>query len=397
MRAFANVDCNKASTTKSFYDCVLQIDPSYQSSVLTKRSAKASRDAITKWPNPKLEAKSISGENAGENVGGTEIGISLSVSDLLIKRPALARSGKAEEKAVMVDGEESEFKAKTQIIRDLYRYRQVSDELGLVDEALATFKKIEKQFKSRSARGPEQEITLNLVELAQGDYQLRKNHLTVELSEIKVKYKGVFGPNFLFKNEWLPKLKQNWPTINDSIISKNTFELRRLEADKEKHEAQKNIASVEAWPNIEAGPVFERATEGPTQYNSVGFAVSVDLPIFNWNGGARAVSRANYERAKLNYEYGLRRVESDHELLIQKYTTAVESLKLSASNESLNKKHNKIDQFFRQGLTSGSTVIEAHRQINEFIESQHEHELVALDSLMYIYQLSGLDPSEVLK
>ena len=64
MRAFANVDCNRASTTKSFYDCVLQIDPSYQSSVLTKGSAKASRDAITKWPNPKLEVKSISGENA---------------------------------------------------------------------------------------------------------------------------------------------------------------------------------------------------------------------------------------------------------------------------------------------------------------------------------------------
>jgi outer membrane protein TolC len=396
-QSFASVDCSNSKSVKDFYECALKADPAYKSSNLTKSIARASRDALTKWPNPKLEVKSISGENAGENVGGTEVGISLSISDILVKRPALARSGRAEEKIVMIDGEENEFKAKTQLIRELFRYRQATDELELVDEALTAFKKIEQQFKSRSARGPEQEITLNLVELAQGDYQLRKNHLSVELSEIQVKFKGIFGPKFSFKNEWLPKLKQDWPTIDDSIISKNTFELRKLEAERDKHEAEQSLASAEAWPTIEAGPIFERNTEGPAQYNSVGFNVSVDLPLFNLNGGARAVSRANYERAKLNHDYGIKRAELDHDLLIRKYTTAVDSLKQSPSGESLNKKHRKIDYHFRQGLTSGSTVIEAHRQIGEFVESQHEHELVALESLMYIYQLSGLEPSEVLK
>lgn len=397
LQAFADESCKAGTTTKSFYECALQNDPAFRSSVLTKNSAKAARDAITKWPNPKLEAKSVSGENAGEKVGGTEVSLSLSISDLLIKRAALSRSGRSEEKLILVEGEESEFKSKTQLIKDLYRYRQIRDELELVNEAIGAFKKIEQQFKSRSARGPEQEITLSLVELAQGDYQLQKNHLAVEINEILVKYKSIFGANFAFKNEWLPQLRQTWPVINPSLISKLTFELRRVEAEKEKHEAEQSLASAEAWPNIEAGPVVERNTEGPTQFTSTGFNVSIDVPIFNWNGGARALSRANYERAKMNYEYALRRADLDRELLIQKYTSAVESLKESTSDASLKKKHAQIDRLFRQGLTSGTTVIEAHRQISEFTESQHEHELVALDSLMYIYQLSGSDPSEVLK
>lgn len=397
LSAYASVDCGKLSTTKSFYECALQSDPSFQASLLTKKSASASRDAISKWPNPKLEAKSISGENAGESIGSTELSLSLSISDLLVKRPALSRSGRSEEKLLTVEGEENEFKSKTQLIRDLFRYRQAQDELELVNEAISAFKKIEKQFRSRSARGPEQEITLSLVELAQGDYHLRKNHLSVELNEILVKFKGIFGSNFSFKNEWLPQLRQTWPAINQSLISKYTFELRKYEAEKEKHEAERDLASAEAWPNIEAGPVVERSTEGPTQFTSTGFSVSVDVPIFNWNGGARALSKANYEKAKLNYEYALRKADLERELLIHKFTSAVDSLKESTNSDSLHRKHAHIDRLFSQGLTSGATVIEAHRQIGEFTESQHEHELVALDSLMYIYQLSQIDPSEVLK
>ena len=396
-QVFANADCSSSANIKSFYECVLQYEPGYKEANLIQSAAKASRDVISKWPNPQVEVTSISGENAGEKVGGTEVSVSLSVSDLLIKRPALSKSGRIEEKLLTVESEEAAFKAKSQIIKDLYRYRQITDELELVDEALSTFKKIEQQFKSRSARGPEQEITLNLVELAQGEYELQKNHLTVELSEILSKYKGIFGSQFSFKSQWLPQARQNWPAVSNSSGLQATFEFRKLEAEKEKHEAEKSLANAESWPNIEAGPVFERTTEGPTQYNSVGISLTVDVPILNWNSGARRLANINLERANLNYEHALRRMNSDRDLLIAKYITAVESLNRSTSSDALKKKHNYIDKLFRQGLTSGATVIEAHRQISGFTESQHEHEIVALDSLMYIYQLSGKDPSEVIK
>lgn len=393
---FANT-CNSIQSTRELYECTLESSPDFKSAILTKESASASRDKTTQWPNPELSVKSVTGENAGEKVGGTEINLTMSLTDLLVKRPALSKTGKSEEKVINIEAQEQEFNAKASILRDLYRYRQLLNEVDLVDEAIGAFEKIEQQFRSRRARGPEQDITFNLVELAQGDYQLRKNHLAVEKAEIEAKFKGIFGPSFELKKELLPQLRKSWPELNLASISKNTLELRRLEAEKERSEAEKSLANAESWPKISAGPTAERSTEGPNQFNSYGFNLTVDIPIFSLNGGARKFAEKNMAKARLQYAYALKKADLERELLILKYKSAVESLKKSTNAESLKKKHAQIDSYFRQGLTTGSTVIEAHRQISEFTESQHEHEMVALESLMYLNLLSDKDPSEVLK
>lgn len=390
-------DCNLVTTTKALYECILESHPEYKSSELTRQSAEASRAKTTQLPNPELAVKSVAGQNAGEKVGGTELSLSISITDLLVKRYALSKSGRAEEKAINIEADEQAFKAKSTIVRDLYRFRQLLNELELVDEAILTFGKIEQQFRSRKSRGPEQDITLNLVELAQGDYQLRKNHLVIEKAEIEAKFKGIFGSQYQIKKELLPKLKQSWSEISLAQVSKNTLELRKLEAEKDKLESEKSLANAESWPKISAGPVIERTSDGPNQFNSYGFNLTVDIPIFSLNGGSRELASKNLLKAQLQYEYALKKADLERELLVQKYNSAVESLKKSTTAESLKKKHAQIDGYFRQGLTSGSTVIEAHRQIAEFTESQHEHEMVALESLMYLNLLSGKDPSEVLK
>ncbi len=391
------VACKSVRDSMSLYNCLLQNHPSVKAAQLSKEAARASRDMLTQFPNPEVSVKSIKGENAGENVGSTEIGVSIDLTELLVKRYALSSAGRSEEKLQTVIAEEEIFKARTQIIKDLYRYRQLSSEIPLTSEALETFGKIAGQYRSRRARGPEQEITLNLVELAQGDYQLRKNHLAVEKSEIEARYKGVFGSNFQLKTDFLPALKKTWPDITESSISVSTFNLRRAEAERERAEAEKSIANADALPKISAGPAFERVTEGPIQYNSTGFNVNVSIPIFSLNGGAREYAEKNRLKAQYTHEYAAKTAELEKQLIIQKYRSAVESLKKSTSTESLNRKHDVIDGFFRRGLTSGSVVIEAHRQILEFTESQHEHEITALESLMYLNILSGKDISEVLK
>jgi hypothetical protein len=339
--------------------------------------------------------KSVSGNIAGENVGSTEIEMSLDLTELLVKRPALFKLGRAEQKSLTVESQEREFSSKMQIIRFLHRYRQILDELELINEAIGTFQKIEGQLKSRRALGPDQEITLSLVDLAQGDYELRKNHIAVEKSEIEANFKGIFGDSFELKKELLPKVKANWPKIQAAQISKQTFELRKIEAEKDRLDAEKSIAVSESWPKLSAGPVIERSTEGPTQTSSYGFNLTVDLPIFSWNSGARTLAEKNRLRAQYAYDYALKKSDLEKRLLTLKYESAVESLKKATSASSLKAKHGRIDSLFRQGLTSGATVIEAHRQITEFTESQHEHEMVALESLMYLKLLSGEEPSEI--
>lgn len=390
-------NCNLIQNTRELYECTLENHPDFKSVILTKESARVGREKVAQWPSPELSVKSVTGQNDGDTVGGTEIGLSVSITDFLIKRSAISKAGESVEKNINVEAEELEFKVKLAIVSDLYRYRQLLNEAYLVDEAIVTFGKLEQQFKKRRARGPEEDIILNLVELVQGDYQLRKNDLAYEKSEIEAKFKGIFGAKFELKKEILPQLKQTWPEVNLALVSKKTLELRRFEAEKEKFEAEKNLANAESWPKISIGPVVERSLEGTNQFNSYGFNLTVDLPIFSLNSGSRNFAEKNMKKAQLQYEYALKKADLERELLIQKYRGAVESLRRSTDAESLKKKHAQIDSYFRQGLTSGTTVIEAHRQIAEFTESQHKHEMVALESLMYLNLLSDKDPSEVIR
>ena len=53
------------------------------------------------------------------------------------------------------------------------------------------------------------------------------------------------------------------------------------------------------------------------------------------------------------------------------------------------KKHLRVDSYFRQGLASGGLVIEAHRQMFEFMQSQHEHENAAIEAYINLMTLVG--------
>ncbi|MBK9294517.1 MAG: TolC family protein [Oligoflexia bacterium] len=389
--------CKAIKSTRDLYGCILQNHPDYKSSQVNHEIASAARAKINQWPNPQVSLKSVAGTRAGENNGSTEVGVTVDLTEWLVKRPALSGLGKSEEKSLKVDAEEKEFKVKLQVIKDLYRLRQLTEELEIATDAMGTFSKIENQFKSRRARGPEQEITLNLVQLAQGDYQLKKNHLTIEKAEIELKYKSVFSDRLELKKEWLPTLKSTWPEVKVTQFSRAPFELRKAEAEKEKAEAEKGIANVDSWPKISAGPVIERNTEGPAQYYNYGFNLNVSLPLFSLNGGAREFAGKNLIKSEYEYNYALKKAPFANQILIQKYESAVEALKKSSDGDSLKKKHNLIDSLFRQGLTSGATIIEAHRQIYDFTTSQHEHEMTALDGYLMINFLSGKDPEEFLK
>jgi cobalt-zinc-cadmium efflux system outer membrane protein len=142
---------------------------------------------------------------------------------------------------------------------------------------------------------------------------------------------------------------------------------------------------------------MERVTEGSTSFHTYGFNLNVELPILSWNGGGRDVANRTAEIAKLEHQYSQNQERLRQQRLIQVYRSSVESLKKSVNSEALNRKHKQIDNLFKSGLTSGATVIEAHRQITEFTESQHEHELLALDSLMQIKFLLRQNLNEVLK
>jgi len=393
----AYADCTAAKGAIQFYECAIQSHPQFKAATVSEGLAEAYEDRARQLPNPEVSISSVKGTNLGETRGTTEISASLNLTELLIKRSANIQVGNADKRLAKVESEEMMFSVKQQVIRDLYRYRQVVEELELINEVLSTFRKIESQIAGRKARGPEQEVSLSLVQLAQSDYELQKNHLSVELDEISSKFKGYLGPEFVLKKELLPSPRREWPQINNSSDLKETFELRRVQAKKDRLAAERSQVVADSWPRVSAGPTFERIVEGTNTFNTTGFNVTVDLPIFSWNGGGREIANRSLEVAKLEHQYSANQEMLRKKRLLQVYNISVDSLKRSASRESLNRKHTQIDKLFRSGFTSGATIIEAHRQITEYTESQHEHELNALNTLMQIKLLLGQDISEVMK
>lgn len=393
---WAQSKCNDIKSFREFYFCSLERHPKYEISKLKTQEGEAFVEKASQFQNPEMSLKSTSGDRAGEKVGSTELEVSFSATQLWT-RPAQKEIAEADKKIANIESKQTLLSVQKELIKDLYRFRQIDDELELVTETINAFQTIRSQFKGRKVRGPEQEITLNLVELASSDYELKKNHLSTEKAEVIARIKAFWGPNFIMKKEFLPPLRDKWMDISPSQLMGTSFEIQKFNAENEKALAEQKLVQRESWPAVSVGPTIERATEGPTQYYSYGVNLNMTLPLVSINGGARKLADTKALQTKLLADFANKRSQSEKEILLQKYRSSVDSLRKSASREDLRKKHHQVDSLFRQGLAPGSLVIEAHRQITEYTESQHEHENSAIESYLEIKALTGESFEEIFK
>lgn len=388
--------CADIKNATDFYQCSLQKHPEFEMSQLKAEEAEALVSKAKQWQNPQLEVKSVAGKKNDEAHESTEISLAIPVSQLWT-RGAQGEVGEAEKKLSEIDAHESLLSVRKSLIKDLYRLRQIESEQKIVDESVEAFDRVKSQLRSRRARGPEQDISLNLIELASGDYELKKNHLVIEKEEISARIKSLWGPDFEIKKQYLPSPKLAWPMLVDKSDFANSLASRKISALNTKAAAESKLANRESWPSLSAGPTLEKNKEGSTQYDSYGFNLSVSIPIFSQNGGARQYADIKNRQALLQSKYALKKAQLEKSIFIQKYQTAVASLKKSSNRDEVQKKHHFIDRLFKQGLASGGTIIEAHRQITEYTESQHEHELTALDAYIEIKNLNGENIEEIIQ
>lgn len=380
--------CERMTSHVDFYECTLQRHPKVAIAEERTREAEAIYDKATQWQNPDMAVKSIGGNQAGESLGTTEVALLIPLSQVWT-RGAQKSVASAEKRMLEVEAKQTLVDIKKTLILDLYRLRQIEDDLELVNETLGAFETIEKQLGSRKARGPDQEITLNLVQLAASDYQLKRNHIQIEKAELHSHLKALWGKDFEIKRSLLPSLREKWPEV---IVASGIYQnlaVQKAVAETERTSAEYRLARLQSLPALSAGPVMERSTTGQSRNWAYGFGLEVGIPIFSWNGGAREVARSRSIQAELESTFALRKFDFEKDIQLLKYRSAVESLGRTSSREDLKKKHNKIDSYFRQGLASGGLVIEAHRQAYEYLQSQHEHENSAIEAYVDFMTMTG--------
>jgi outer membrane protein TolC len=94
----------------------------------------------------------------------------------------------------------------------------------------------------------------------------------------------------------------------DRRITAGRMELRATEATYRRAEQELRLAVLQQYPRLGVGPGFERELEGE---NSLGLALSLELPVFNRNQGEIAEKRAARERAHAEYTSLLHRLRGE--------------------------------------------------------------------------------------
>lgn len=387
--AFASQACESFNTPKDVLECALDSHPDLVRGKGSLKQAESFGDQAAQRPNPELSGRSVFGKNEGEGVTSHEINLAHTF-ELGGKRSARMDKASAEKELVSSEFLKTKEEVYISVSKILYRIRQVHAEIRTIDEALSTFERIQKQFKIRPRLAPEQEVSLSVFQLAEGDYKLRKSTLESEENALERSIEVAVGKEFPHgKESILPPPQKNWPEIQLGNGELKGSDLKLAVSELKSAQAEMELAKGASWPDLKLGPSIQSQSQGSNQYLTYGVNLTLPLPLYQVNGGGRAVASAGLMRAEQSLELRKRELSQQRKILINQYQRSSKALKESVSLPDIEKKHKSVERQFERGVISSSLVIEAHRQMVDFTKSQNDLELSALESLWRLRALDG--------
>lgn len=382
--------CEQIASGEDILRCALEVHPDLQRSQVLIQQTQSLRDAAAQIPNPELGSRATFGSNLGDDIMDTEINLAQPL-ELGGKRGSRIERALAEKEVAHSRVLRTREEVTLSILQWLHRLRQAKAEMATFDEALSTFYRIERQFKSRPRLNPEQEVSIGIFQLAEGDYQLRKAELEIEIETIQKTIELIIRRKLSKLDAIIPKKRAEWPHLSPipELIEIGGSSIKGAQAQLQLAQAELSVQKSLSWPDLRVGPSFTYQTQGALSYYTVGFNVSLPLPIFNQNGGGRAYARRGMELAERSLNLTHYQLRNERDILVNRYTKSVAAIKSAISSKEVERRHRSTEALFARGLLPSSLVIEAHRQIVDFTKSQNEHELEALQALWKVYILDG--------
>lgn len=386
--ASAESVCENLQSYQDVLKCVVQNSPEVQQAKLLVIQNKNLTGVAEQRPNPELVSKILSGKAGNDSYQYGEFNFAHTF-ELGGKRDARIARSKA-----LVQADETDL---TRIQENIYlktylalvRLRQIATEIEVYDDALATFQRIQKQYRSRPRMTPEQQATYAIMDIAASDYGLRRRPLVKESKELEHFLELSTGKTFPVAKSMLPPYRSKWPALSPTSGVVSSADFKKSLADLEVAKADLDSAKSLAWPDLKFGPTFETQSQGSLSTQSFGINFSLPLPLYQTNTAGRSLAVAGMNRAE-NFVSATKLLE-EHELALnrEKYQDAVEGLQKSMTVEDLHKRHQAIERSFAQGVVPSSLILEIHRQMADFIKSLSEQENTAIESLAQVYVIEG--------
>lgn len=374
--------CQKPSDKNKLFWCLVKNKPEVK---LQEIDIKVHENAISEanqMPNPELEVESIDNK-----AGGLTSEVTLKHTFELGGKRSSREQVAVAEKGISETQHLAELEeAAREFAINIYRLRQLKTELELANENLETFRNIQRQYKKLGRMNPEQSVSVSVFEIAEQETELKREALIQEKKQILSQFQAILGKGFSLNEELLPDLKSEWPTIDVDEIRNSTH--LNLNREVELAVAKYGLAKSESWPNLSIGPKFGQTT-GNVNETTFGVALSMPLPILNLNGGGRAKASSELQKVELQKKLISDRLEQYKNFLLNSYISSSAIVQKSIKRANIQKRHKNLHTLLNRGVVNSALVIEMHREVFEFYEGLHEHELKAIDALWRLYALKG--------
>ncbi|HAZ13871.1 MAG TPA: hypothetical protein DCY86_13860 [Bdellovibrionales bacterium] len=351
---------------------------------------KHAREKASQRPNPELSFQYIQGDQFGEKVISTQTQI-VHTMELGGKRAARVEAAESELKLTELQSRVQKSHLISESFIIFHKLRQIGRKKTLLAETLRSFEQIAARFKARGTRGPEEEVALSTIEMVIGGYQAQSNDLLNEENQLATQLRFLLDLDCLplaAKDSYQPIKIQD--TLLDELGASTPWpklELASLEL--QSANAKYVLEKSNSWPDLEIGPILQSEFESKDQFYSVGFTVTLPLPLLNVNAGGRAEA---FEQVRLK-EWQRQNTER-----LQKIEAASSSERLKsslkimqklASPAEIDRQHQRAESLMARGVLSTSMSIEVHRQLIDFTDSYFETEIDILESMAEVIALYG--------
>lgn len=383
----AQVACPTLDSPEAVIGCALLRHPELKVSEAGVNQSVKLEQFARQIPNPEFDVRTTYGKSLGDNIVVTEmnLGFVLQLGGKRRARIQQAWAAQAEASALLLRTKEDVY---ISTLSSLIRIRQLAQEIGAMEHALEAFAHIQRLYRSYGRLNPEQQISLNIFQVAHGDYVAKKTAAVMEQQRYLRNIEFILGEKVDLKPLIYPRPLKTWPKLELSE-DLNGSGIRLAQAELKQAEAELRSAKSESWPDVRVGPSLDQQTEGPFSFQTYGFNLSFAIPVFNVNQGGKAYANAGLTRAQANLRSEQSKLLAEKEVLIRQYNSVIDALKQMPDIDVIEQKHGSAEGFFRRGLLSTSLMVEYHRQIVDFIEDQNILEVSAMESLWKVYALEG--------
>lgn len=382
-------DCKELSL-QSILDLAQSQTPEAKVALLQNKVAEATLAKAAQLSNPELDVEHEVGDEFGEKTYDTKASLLFNweLGGKRGLRKDLAKS--TNEVALTQSKSDLETKAidLTLTYLKLIQLKKLEEK---TDEAINAFKGIIKKYRSRPVRSPEEDVSLNTLELAENDFAMKLARLGGERKKNEQHIRLNLSEVCELSSSSLSYTPINYRQKDVNRISNLEFPSQLKIALAENINIQKNFELERARriPDLKLGPIIGSRFQGQDKFYIFGISLSTDLPIFNANGASINEAEAQLKVSHIKLENSKKQAEFELEEWKSRFERNLETLSRSIPLETAEKKHKKSAALFARGVLAIPIVIESHRQIVEYFNSYFESEYEATEAYLNLHYFNG--------